>query len=318
MNTEEFHTTVAEDENFVSDVKRTLLYYEVFHYPLTPMQLFTFLPSNSLTFNEFYSKIKKEVFSAEIKEKKGFICIGDESETEMRLKHEHNAASLLRIAKAVTHIIKRFPFVRGIFLSGELSKLVSAKDGDIDFMIVTAPNRLWICRTLLIIFKKIFLINNKKYFCLNYFVAENNLLLQEHNIYTATEVAHLKPMYNSELFKEYMRVNNWIQNFFPNFSLARMNILKTNNRRSTLQKIIETLFPHNFALQLDRWLMKRTENIWKSRYPEYDAETRDRIFKCQPDESRTFVRHFEKIFFERYNAALKKFHISVPSLPQHS
>ena len=309
MNKEVLHTPISSSEDFVSDVKRTLLYYEVFHYPLTPMQLFTFLPSNSLTFNEFYSKIQEEVLTAEIKEKKGFICIGDESEVEIRLKNERNAASLLRIAKIVTHLIKRFPFVRGIFLSGELSKLVSGKDGDIDFMIVTAQNRLWICRTFLILFKKIFLLNNKKYFCLNYFVAENNLVLREQNIYTATEVAHLKPMYNAQLFKDYIHANTWIQDFFPSFSLARMNIQKTNNRRSIMQKIIESLFPQNFAQRLDRWLMERTENIWKSRYPEFDKETRDRIFKCQPNESRAFVRNFEKNFFERYSAALKKFNL---------
>ncbi len=309
MNTENEHTGIFKDENFISDVKRTLLYYEVFHYPLTPMQLFTFLPTNSLTFNDFYTKIQEDVFSSGINEKKGFLCMGNVDDIEQRLVNERNAASLLRIAKIMTHLIKRFPFVRGVFLSGELSKLVSGKDGDIDFMIITAHNRLWICRTLLILFKKIFLLNSKKYFCLNYFVAENNLVLREQNIYTATEVAHLKPMYNVELFKQYINANNWLFNFFPSFSLSRMNIQKTNNRKSIVQKIWEKLFPEKFALKLDHWLMKRTENIWKSRYPEFDKETRDRIFKCQPNESRAFVRNFEKNFFERYNAALKKFNI---------
>ena len=97
--------------------------------------------------------------------------------------------------------IKRFPFVRAVFLSGELSKNISSDDGDIDFMIVTEKNRLWICRTLLTFFKKIFLFNQKKYLCINYFVDEEHLHLPKKNIFTATEIAHVKPLFNFILFQ---------------------------------------------------------------------------------------------------------------------
>ena len=74
MNTENEHTGIFKDENFISDVKRTLLYYEVFHYPLTPMQLFTFLPTNSLTFNDFTPKYRKMFFLPVLMRKRDFFA----------------------------------------------------------------------------------------------------------------------------------------------------------------------------------------------------------------------------------------------------
>ena len=235
MSHNEEHINVQQ-ENFSEEVLRTLLYYDLFHYPLTSQQLFTFFPTNSLTFNEFYKKMQEEFLQESVAEKGGFVFLQEQEDIERRKRNEANAIPMMRIARFVTHIIKRFPFVRAVFLSGELSKNISSDNGDIDYMIVTEKNRLWICRTLLILFKKIFLLDNKKYFCVNYFIDEDHLELNEKNIFTATEIAHLKPLHNFELFSRYIQANKWIKNFFPNFSLARMNIKKFVSRKSFLQK----------------------------------------------------------------------------------
>ena len=246
MSHNEEHINVQQ-ENFSEEVLRTLLYYDLFHYPLTSQQLFTFFPTNSLTFNEFYKKMQEEFLQESVAEKGGFVFLQEQEDIERRKRNEANAIPMMRIARFVTHIIKRFPFVRAVFLSGELSKNISSDNGDIDYMIVTEKNRLWICRTLLILFKKIFLLDNKKYFCVNYFIDEDHLELNEKNIFTATEIAHLKPLHNFELFSRYIQANKWIKNFFPNFSLARMNIKKFVSRKSFLQKLFELLFLEFFV-----------------------------------------------------------------------
>ena len=84
-----------------------------------------------------------------------------------------------------------FPFVRGVFLSGSISKGFMSESDDIDYFIITAPGRLWLTRTLLILFKKIFLFNSFRNFCLNYFIDSENLYIPEHNRYTATEIVFL-------------------------------------------------------------------------------------------------------------------------------
>jgi len=310
MITDNEHNSPSQ-KDFSDDALRTLVYYDLFHYPLTAQQLFTFFPMNSISFNEFYKKMQTEFSDERILEKNGFIFLQNECDIETRKQKEKNARSLLRIAKFVTHIIKRFPFVRGIFLSGELSKNISSNNGDIDFMIITAKNRLWICRTLLILFKKIFLLNNKKYFCVNYFIDEEHLELDEINIFTAMEIAHLKPLYNYSLFAEYIKQNDWIKKYFPNYTLARLNVKKFKTRQSLIQKILELFFQNTLSSALDNWLMKKTEKIWKSRYPQFDEVTRNRIFKCKLYESRAFVLNFEDKVLHRYEVELKKRNVAV-------
>jgi predicted nucleotidyltransferase len=97
-----------------------------------------------------------------------------------------------KLAGIVTHVIKRFPFVRGVFVTGSLSKNSSDSSSDLDFMVITRKGRLWIARTLLMLFKKIFLLNSYKYFCINFLLSEDNLEIEDKNVFTATEVMTVK------------------------------------------------------------------------------------------------------------------------------
>ena len=84
-------------------------------------------------------------------------------------------AKVLVKAKAKARFISKFPFVAAVGVSGSLSKGYYDSDSDIDFFIITQHNRLWICRTLLMVYKKIFLLNSRKYFCPNYFISSEQL-----------------------------------------------------------------------------------------------------------------------------------------------
>ena len=81
---------------------------------------------------------------------------------------------------------------------------------DLDFFIITKPNRLWIARMLLALYQKIVLLNSHKYFCVNYFVDEHHLAIEEKNLYTATELSTLIPLYGKEYYPQLMMANHWI------------------------------------------------------------------------------------------------------------
>src|SRR4029453_8923510 len=97
-------------------------------------------------------------------------------------------------------LIASFPYVRCVCISGSLSKKYFDDTTDIDFFVITKPGRLWVCRTFLILFKKLFLLNSKKYFCINYFIDSDNLEIPDQNIFTATELTTLIPMHDYELY----------------------------------------------------------------------------------------------------------------------
>src|SRR5690606_20772121 len=106
----------------------------------------------------------------------GFFSLQNQKElVTRRLNGNHKAQWFLKKAKKWSNFIGSFPFVRGVFISGSLSKNFMTADSDVDYFIITKPGRLWLARTLLVVFKKIFLLNSRKFFCVNYFIDENHL-----------------------------------------------------------------------------------------------------------------------------------------------
>ena len=294
------------------EVLRTLLYYDIWSYPLTAKELYTFLPMNSITFDQFKDRLVKEIDGRDLHEHNGFYYVQGRTSAVVqdRQRRANHAKRMWYMARLAMHVIKRFPFVRAVFVSGDLSKNATHATSDVDFFILTEPERLWIARSMLIVFKKVFLFNKKKFFCLNFFSTTNNLELKEQNIFLATEIATLKPLFNRVLFNQYLEANSWTRDYFPNFDLAHISLPKTNERASVIQKLLE--FPFRFfnAGRLDEILMNKMERIWEKRYPEYNEETRKRIFKCTRQESRAYVGDFESKILAQYEQRLKDFGIS--------
>ena len=141
----------------ISSILEALAYFDVFDFPLSYEEVYS------------YSKVKsKELFENELKqlledgtiyEINNFYSLSpDKSNAEKRKQGEKRAKSYTSQALKKSKLIAKFPYVRGVFISGSLSKGVMAEDGDIDYFIITQPNRLWIARTLLILYKKIILL----------------------------------------------------------------------------------------------------------------------------------------------------------------
>lgn len=199
-------------DSLKENILRTLLYYDIFKHPLKPDEIFSLLPQNSITkkdVSDVLLQISKENPKVNTKENYYFI-VGNEDYIELRKSRESYSKKSWKLAKFVTHIIKRFPFVRAVFVTGSLSKNSSMPDSDLDFMVVTAKNRLWISRTLLMLFKKVLLFNSHKYFCINYFISKDSLGICEKNIFIATEIVHIKSTFNTGLMNKFLEANLWV------------------------------------------------------------------------------------------------------------
>ena len=216
-------------------------------------------------------------------------------------------------AALVTHIIKRFPFVRAVMVTGSLSKNSSDIKSDLDFMLITANNRLWISRTLLMLFKKIFFLNSYKFFCLNYYITESSLTITERNIFTATEIATIKATYNAPLMEKFIHENNWVQDFFPNYDLCdpllHTSGCKVNNRTSFIQRVFEFFIPSKLALILDKKFMEMTRSYWKKKYPHINKDERDHMFKSTESASKTHPGNMQKKILGLYTKKLQEFNL---------
>lgn len=203
-----------------------------------------------------------------------------------RLHGSEKAEQKMKTAYNSAQIISAFPFVKCICVSGSLSKGYADEKSDIDFFIVTAHKRLWICRTLLHVFKKLtFLVGKQHSFCMNYFIDEGRQELDEKNLFTATEVATLIPMYNIDAYRSFMQENeSLLSSFFPNKDLQALRENKTV-KRGLLRPLSEWLLNHMWPQRVNEFLMYLTDVKWRRKWQkrnfpmeEYDIAMKTRWY----------------------------------------
>ena len=299
-------TPPRSDSALRRGVVRTLLYYDIWRYPLTSLELHTFHPGEASSHSRFVLALDAMVRDGSLAREGNYYCLpGREEGARERRRRERHARGMWILAGCAARIIKSFPFVRGILVSGDLSKNATGRGSDVDFFILTEPGRLWIARTLLVMFKKTVLLNSKKFFCVNAFCATDSMVVADRNIYQATEIAQLKPLYNTALFRAYLDANGWIREYFPNFSPAALRLPRATERRSILQRLAE--FPFRFlpAGRIDAALMRGMRREWARRHPELDERTREEIFLCAPGESRAFAGNFQGKVLRAYATRLR-------------
>ncbi len=291
------------------NILSTLLYYDIFSYPLTLQEVFMFLPVNTVGRDEVRKELSDLKRRRIVREHHGYYVLASRDVALIRRRREMElrAHRLWKIARFMTSLIKCFPFVRAVFVSGDLSKNVSDKGSDIDFLVITRPKRLWITRACLVLFKKIALGNRRKFFCINYYLSEDALEIRERDVYVATEIAHLKPLHNYPMYAKFMRHNVWIKQYYPNYAERFENDWWVNDRASLLQKLLELPFLPAFANRFDYWLMKKMETIWKNRYPHLSDEDRCRLFRCEPHVSTAHGGDFQKKVMGRYRTRLRQY-----------
>lgn len=199
-----------------------------------------------------------------------FLVSNNESIIQKRLANEQRAIKAERKVKRYSKIISSFPFVEAVCISGSYSKGVLDVEGDIDYFIITKPDRLWLCRTLLILFKKTVLFNSKKYFCVNYFIDENTLEIPDKNSYTATEVVTLIPVNNIKLFTDFVNANSWVSGQFPNHKEERKSAY-FDNKKPGFTMLFEKILSGKMGTRLDNYFLKLTVKTWNKRFPDFNS-----------------------------------------------
>jgi hypothetical protein len=246
------------------DILATIAYFNMFDYPLKKGEIFLFLGHNDdfceferalnhltnesviFRFGEFYSLHNNPALAA--KRERGF----------------DKAVVMLRKAEKAAHLISAFPFVKGVAVSGSLSKYFADDKTDIDFFIITAPGRLWIARTFLHMLKKItYLFKMQDLFCMNYFIDEAEPGILEKNIYTATEIATILPLRGTDAFEIFFNANNWTRSFLPNKYIYLNQAKET--KKTWVRLIMERILNNQYGDTLDDYLMKLTEKSWNNK-----------------------------------------------------
>ena len=157
-------------------VLKTLLYFDVFNYPLNDQEIYHFVSGKGITFAEVSSSLEeltreKHVFRFE----ELYSVQNNEAIINRRLRGNQEALKCLPLARKQARLISKFPFVKAVMASGSLSKGYMDEKSDLDFFVICESNRIWISRMALVLYKRLFLLNSHKRFCINYYVDTEHL-----------------------------------------------------------------------------------------------------------------------------------------------
>lgn len=251
------HQTQSENYS-LSPVVKILAYFSLFDYPLTRDEVMAFLPPG-FQLPEINIEIDALIAEGNIFTCGQFLALtNDPSLAQKRIESNQRAQVLLKKAMRIGKFLSLFPFVTGVGISGSLSKNSASENADIDFFIVTNPNRLWIARTILHLYKKIMFIEGRQhYYCMNYFVDELALRIPDRNIYTAIETSTIIPVKGNGM-KKFTEENLWAAEWIASYTREVPPEVESVSR-SFIAKTLEWFLSNNW---LDNVLMKITLRRW--------------------------------------------------------
>ncbi|HEX6170633.1 MAG TPA: nucleotidyltransferase domain-containing protein, partial [Chitinophagaceae bacterium] len=284
------------------------MYFDIFRYPLTRKEIESFL-DKSYSQDELDYSFHDLVASGRVFQLCEFFCLqNDISLVEIRRKGNIQATILIEKAKQIARLLYKFPYVRAIGLSGSVSKNFADENSDIDYFLITKANRLWIARTLLVIFRKNpFLKDRDKYYCMNYFIDEEELVIKEKNIYTATELFTLLPLAGNASLKRFFEKNSWSYSYFPNRALPIVSE-EINFKEPWFKKLAELFFNNKFGNWLDNYLFKLTTARWQKKEEEkkLNAKGERMGLKTNKHFSKPNPMFFHNAFIENYKQRIKE------------
>lgn len=295
------------------DSLKTILYFSIFRYPLKREEIHSY--TNHLELQDTIVELDSLIEQNILTKVDDFYIYGNDLESvPKRMKGNVLASKVMERAESKARFISKFPFVAAVGVSGSLSKGYYDSNSDIDFFIITKPNRLWICRTILILYKKIFLLNSRKYFCPNYFISSEQLEIVEQNRFTATELKTLVPMYGRDHFERFYENNSWIKSYFKKFNPSLTNIPEIEKNFFT--KNIESLLGSALGDSIDCFFRSVTLRKWKAKF-DYLSEEDFRIaLKSTKNISKHHPSNFQKKVILSLNAKLEevqlKFNVVIP------
>ncbi|MBU0998358.1 hypothetical protein KJ570_02420 [Patescibacteria group bacterium] len=253
--------------NLTSDNIFSLIYHHLFEYPLTRLELIKWQPGKKVeklkvpkinygyTNGFFYFKNSKVLVSS-------------------RILRKRNSLKKIQIAREVSRLLKKIPFVKMVAVTGSLSMFNAKDSSDVDLMVVTRKGRLWTTRLLSILLLILYGIkirrwgdrNEKNKICINVWIDETSLTWAKNNrnFYTAHEIAQIIPLFDREkTYQMFLNKNFWLKEYWPNsVKIEKIKKYRKYKKLNIVEKNIEKL---SFDFQKFYMKKKRTREVVNSK-----------------------------------------------------
>lgn len=126
-----------------------------------------------------------------------------------------------RRARRAAAWLSHVPFVRGVLVTGGLSKASAGPDGDVDFMLLVEPARVWTVKAALHGLRRVLPETVRESLCTNYLLSTDALALPQRSMFHAVELATAVPMAGPAECAGLLDANPWAEAFVPGLEFSR-------------------------------------------------------------------------------------------------
>ncbi len=259
-----------------------VLYFDVFRHPLRVDELVALC-------GEDVEPAVGEAVASGVIEREGVWVFraGRSGDRTRRLERTAEAERQWRRVQHAGSLLARLPYVRGVLVTGGLSKQSALPGGDVDFMLLVEPGRVWTVKLGLHLLRRALPGALRESLCTNYLLATDALPIAGKSMFHAVELATAVPLFGPEACTALLEANAWAG--------ERVRGLAFSRRRAALASPLppaharfEPLIPSSLE-PLAADVMSR---FWEKRYAWLPAAERERRFQRSPSAATNHLHDF--------------------------
>jgi hypothetical protein len=265
-------TTTPQPGELERAVYESIAYSDVFDFPVTLAEI-----QRSLRIEATLEQVQAALSGEALRrllfcEAPYYGLTGRQHTIEVRGRRRRHSQGLMREARRYGGLIARLPCVRMVAVTGSLAVENADAGEDIDYLIITAPGRVWTARTQTMIVVRLASLQGIT-LCPNYLLSEDALALSVHDLYTARELVQMRPLAGLGVHRRLIEANAWLQDFLPNASLPADVVAPGQQRR---RPRLESRLAGGLGERLERWLFERKSAELRAQAGDNDEAVFDR------------------------------------------
>jgi hypothetical protein len=237
-------------------ILHTLLYADIFDYPLTPGEIHHYLIGARVSPDEVQAALHTSAWLRALTVRvNGYVTLRHRREIgALRDERRQASAQLWPVARRWAAILGGLPFVRMVAVTGALAMDNAPAGDDVDYLIVTAPGRVWLARGMAVLMVRVARALGTG-LCPNYLLAETALAQQRRDLFSAHDLAQMVPLVGHAMYARLRAMNAWAEAYLPQ---ARMPLraepdLAPRGLVSGLKRLAEWLLGGRLGDALERW-----------------------------------------------------------------
>lgn len=257
-------------------ILRTFAYYDILEYPLTVEEVGRWLyPQPGVEAASMHRDSVQQAMDGLCAEQRiarrgaYYYLPGREPIVDIRTERAIRSIKLWRRAASTARFLELVPFIRMVAVANTLAIDNVRPESDIDLLIITAPQHIWITR--LIVTGIVSLLGYRRHgtkiagrICLSFYATTDgmdfaSLQSEQPDTHLAFWTAQVVPLLDDSMYERYRQANDWVTKLLPHSWEWewKTKLLAPNSGLRSIKQFYELFFSSPIGAWIESWARER-------------------------------------------------------------